>query len=56
MEKISDATGTTESIGCNLAAKIKTGDVITIEGEIGAGKTTFIKGVLHGFGYTGNVN
>ena len=56
MEKISNGPEVTESIGFNLAAQIRTGDVITIEGEIGAGKTTFIKGVLRGFGYTGNVS
>ena len=56
MEKISNGPEITESIGFDLASQIKTGDIITIEGEIGAGKTTFIKGVLNGFGYTGNVN
>ncbi len=56
MEKISNDPETTEFIGFNLASQIKTGDIIAIEGEIGAGKTTFIKGILNGFGYTGNVN
>ena len=56
MEKISDSPDMTQSIGFNFARKIINGDIIAINGEIGAGKTTFIKGVLDGLGYKGNVN
>ena len=56
MEKNSNSPKITESIGFDFAKKIKSGDIITIEGEIGAGKTTFIKGVLKGLGYNGTVN
>ena len=44
------------SIGFEFSQEIKAGDIIAIEGEIGAGKTTFIKGILKGLGYKGNVN
>ena len=48
MEKISTNPDQTQSIGFNFASQIKKGDIIAIDGEIGAGKTTFIKGILHG--------
>ena len=56
MEKISTNPNQTQSIGFNFANQIKTGDIIAIDGEIGTGKTTFIKGILHGLGYKGNVS
>ena len=56
MEKISNGPEITESIGFSFATQIKSGNIITIKGQIGAGKTTFIKGVLKGLGYKGNVN
>ena len=56
MEKNSNSPDITMSIGFEFSKEIKAGDIIAIEGEIGAGKTTFIKGVLKGLGYKGNVN
>ena len=56
MEKNSNSPDVTMSIGFEFSKEIKAGDIIAIEGEIGAGKTTFIKGVLKGLGYKGNVN
>ncbi len=56
MEKNSNSPDITMSIGFEFSQEIKAGDIIAIEGEIGAGKTTFIKGILKGLGYKGNVN
>ena len=56
MEKISNGPDITESLGFDFSNKIGKGSIVTIEGDIGAGKTTFIKGILKGFGYNGNVN
>ncbi|WLV25163.1 tRNA (adenosine(37)-N6)-threonylcarbamoyltransferase complex ATPase subunit type 1 TsaE [Aciduricibacillus chroicocephali] len=40
----------TMRLGEKLALLLKKGDVITLEGELGAGKTTFTKGVARGLG------
>jgi len=37
-------------LGERLAVLLKPGDVITLEGELGAGKTTFTKGIANGLG------
>ncbi|RJQ25623.1 tRNA (adenosine(37)-N6)-threonylcarbamoyltransferase complex ATPase subunit type 1 TsaE [Candidatus Parcubacteria bacterium] len=40
----------TEELGKKLAAKLKEGDIIFLYGELGAGKTTFVKGIAKGLG------
>ena len=39
-----------------LAHLLKPGDVLLLEGDLGAGKTTFTKGLAKGLGITRNVN
>jgi len=56
LEKNSNGSEETKSIGFNFSSQIKNGNIIAITGEIGSGKTTFIKGALKGLGYSGNVN
>ena len=56
MEKISLLPEDTEAIGIIFSNKIAPGDIIAINGALGAGKTTFIKGILKGFDYKGNVS
>ena len=56
MEKISLTPDQTQSIGFNFANEVQNGNIIAVNGEIGAGKTTFIKGILEGLGYKGNVS
>ena len=41
--------------GRALATCIEPGDTIHLEGELGAGKTTLVRGVLRGLGYEGRV-
>ncbi|UOR10306.1 tRNA (adenosine(37)-N6)-threonylcarbamoyltransferase complex ATPase subunit type 1 TsaE [Halobacillus amylolyticus] len=39
-----------------LAEYLKPGDVLTLEGDLGSGKTTFTKGLAKGLGVTRTVN
>jgi tRNA threonylcarbamoyladenosine biosynthesis protein TsaE len=45
----------TEGLGAALAATLKPGDVVLVEGELGAGKTTFVRGASRALGTTGVV-
>lgn len=45
----------TEALGGALAAELRPGDVVLLYGEMGSGKTTFVRGALRAFGYTGAV-
>ena len=45
----------TERLGAALAPGLRAGLVLFLHGELGAGKTTFIRGILRGLGYTGAV-
>ena len=45
----------TMELGKDFASKIEIGDVISLNGDLAAGKTTFMKGVLKGIGYEGEV-
>lgn len=42
-----------EAVGASLATVLKTGDVIALSGELGAGKTTLARGLLRGLGLEG---
>ena len=42
-----------EAVGSALAKSLIFGDIIFLEGELGAGKTTVSRGILRGFGYQG---
>lgn len=45
----------TEKIAKNFAGNLNTGDVVFLYGNLGAGKTTFVKYILENYGYNGNV-
>ncbi|GAB3047013.1 tRNA (adenosine(37)-N6)-threonylcarbamoyltransferase complex ATPase subunit type 1 TsaE [Virgibacillus ainsalahensis] len=46
----------TKLLAERLAVMLKPGDVITLEGDLGAGKTTFTKGIANGLGVKRNVS
>ena len=45
----------TLAFGARLGATLRVGDVIALNGPLGAGKTLFTKGILAGLGYIGDV-
>ena len=55
MEYYSDGPQRTEEIGAELAGKLKPGAVIAFTGDLGAGKTAFVRGLAKGLGVTERV-
>jgi tRNA threonylcarbamoyladenosine biosynthesis protein TsaE len=45
----------TEALGARLAADLEPGDVVVISGEVGAGKTTLIRGACRALGIEGPI-
>jgi tRNA threonylcarbamoyladenosine biosynthesis protein TsaE len=40
----------TEALGAELASELSAGDVVLVEGDLGAGKTTFVRGACRALG------
>ncbi len=53
---VSNSAEETKLIGERLASLLEAGDVLTLEGDLGAGKTTFTKGIAKGLGVKRTVN
>jgi tRNA threonylcarbamoyladenosine biosynthesis protein TsaE len=45
----------TEAIAARVAKQLSPGDVVTVSGELGSGKTTFVRGAARGLGVTARV-
>lgn len=52
--KLNDEAATLAA-GEMLASLVRPGDVITLSGDLGAGKTTLVRGLLKALGHTGEV-
>ena len=52
---VSDGPEQTEAAGARLAARLKPGDVVLVQGEMGSGKTTFVRGAARALGVIGPV-
>jgi tRNA threonylcarbamoyladenosine biosynthesis protein TsaE len=50
--EISDGPEATEALGARLAAELVPGDVVLVSGELGSGKTTFVRGACRELGVT----
>jgi tRNA threonylcarbamoyladenosine biosynthesis protein TsaE len=54
-ELASASAGETERIAAGLAVRLEAGDVVTVSGELGVGKTTFVRGACRALGVTAPV-
>lgn len=55
MEVESHSPAETEAVAARLAAALEPGDVVVVSGELGAGKTTFVRGAARALGVEGPV-
>ncbi len=46
----SNSAEVTETAGRNFSTRLRSGDVVLLEGELAAGKTTFVRGLVNGLG------
>jgi len=52
---ISNSPAETEAIGRQVAERIDVGGVLALKGELGSGKTLFVKGLVAGLGSSADV-
>ena len=56
MEEICTSTEETLRAGRRMATRLSCGDVVSLEGDLGTGKTHFVKGLADGLGISGPVS
>lgn len=56
LEFFSKSPEQTRRIGMRLGSTLKKGDVLCLQGDLGAGKTTFVQGVAQGWGSLDSVS
>jgi tRNA threonylcarbamoyladenosine biosynthesis protein TsaE len=47
---ISDSAEATEGVGLEFSRRLRPADVLLLEGDLAAGKTTFVRGLVEGLG------
>lgn len=53
MKKVTNKTEETQALGEGFAQKLRGGEIICLEGDLGSGKTTFTQGMLKGLSAEG---
>ena len=56
MEVVTASPEETEALAVGLAGRLAAGDGVAVSGELGAGKTTFVRGAARALGVTGPVS
>lgn len=56
MDFFSRSPEQTRRVGRRLGGALETGDVICLQGDLGAGKTTFVQGIAQGWGSVDSVS
>ena len=56
MDFFSRSPEQTRRIGMRLGGALQTGDIICLQGDLGAGKTTLVQGIAHGWGSVDEVS
>lgn len=55
MRQVTNTEQATKDLGKKLSARLRGGDVVALYGELGAGKTTLVKGLAEGLGITEDI-
>jgi tRNA threonylcarbamoyladenosine biosynthesis protein TsaE len=50
MERETASEAETQAVAAELATELRPGDVVTVSGELGSGKTTFVRGAARALG------
>lgn len=55
VEVVTASAEETEAVAARLSARLVPGDLVTVSGELGSGKTTFVRGACRALGVTAPV-